>query len=454
LISNRSELAKTHGKSAQIVLSALEHAIQQVDPAVLVQRAVSFDGELKIRGIRGERIDLRKIEDAYVVGAGKGCARMAKALHTILGNRITAGAINIPYEEKETFGRNFRSLIRVTQAAHPVPDSSGVKGSMRIIDVLAKVTRKDLVFVLISGGGSALLPLPPQGISLEDKQAMTNRLLHSGASIQEVNTVRKHLSAIKGGQLVRHTNGATVVSLILSDVVGDDMSAIASAPTHPDSSTFADALAIVKKYKVAGRTDSTLNYLIRGAKGLIHDTPKRGDTIFRRVHNILIGNNEVACAAAVEYFCGQGIKTAYLGSRFEGEAAVFGSFLGQLASDIRRLVPGQFAAVLGGETTVKIEAVHGIGGRNQEAALSCAATLPPSTVVACMCTDGIDGNSHAAGSLVSESTRIIARQKRIDLKGYLRRHDSYHALKKTSSLIFTGRTGTNVNDIAVIFSAG
>ena len=437
-----------------MIVSALDHALRQVDPAVLVKRAVSFDSELTVTGIRGEKIVLQDIDDIYVVGAGKACARMAGTLSKILGHRLTQGAITIPHDENETFSRKFNSSIKVTRGAHPVPDNSGLEGSRRIIEVLAKATAADLVFVLISGGGSALLPLPAPGINLEDKQDITNRLLRSGAAIQEVNTVRKHLSAIKGGQLLRYINGARVVSLILSDVIDDDMSSIASGPTYPDSTTFADALAIVKKYRVAGRSDRASGYLVKGARGLVNDTPKPDDNVFKNVHNVLIGNNEVACTAAVKYLRRHGVNTVYLGSRFAGEARAFGRFLAHLTSDLTAHGRGSFAIVLGGETTVKIKGSAGIGGRNQEAALACATAVPSGTLVACMGTDGIDGSSDAAGALVSETSRLIAKRKKIDLERYLDRHDSYHALGKINSLIFTGRTGTNVNDIAIIYSAG
>jgi glycerate-2-kinase len=321
-------------------------------------------------------------------------------------------------------------------------------GMKKIIDVLGKAGQGDLVFVLISGGGSALMPMPAPGVSLHDKQRITNLLLGSGASIHEVNVVRKHLSSIKGGQLLRHVNrSCTVVSLILSDVTGDDVAAIASGPTCPDNSTFEDAQKILKKYciKSPGTVD---RHISKGARGEISDTPKPGDPVFSSVHNMVIGNNAVACKSAVDYLKQRGLRAVHIGSGFDGEARDFGRFLARLSSD---LAGAPFAIVAGGETTVRLDrSRNGIGGRNQEAALACAMELGQDVTAAFIGTDGIDGNSKAAGALVSPKATLLA--KKMDLQKYLDRHDSYHALKKMHSLIFTGYTGTNVNDIAIAAS--
>jgi glycerate-2-kinase len=455
LIRNVAELAKNHGdKNARIVLSALQYTIEQLDPGSLVKRAVRLDkGEIAINGIKGEKITLSDFDRIFVVGAGKACGRMSAALCSILGHRIIQGAITIPYNERN-LGIELPASIEVTEASHPMPDRSGLEGSRKIVGVVSRATKDDLVFVLISGGGSALLPLPAAGLSLSEKQRITAKLLRSGATIQEINVVRKHLSAIKGGQLLRHTNGARVISLILSDVIDDDLSSIASGPTSPDSSTFEDSLRILIKYRLDGVNDRAMRHIQRGLQGSIPDTPKPGDRLFEKTHNVFIGNNEVACIAASRFLSRRRIKTVNLGSHFDGEAKDLGLFLARIASDLKKFEVGPFAIVLGGETTVTIAGKSGMGGRNQEAGLSCATRLPARTIVACMGTDGIDGNSDAAGSLVSANTRTLANKKGLDLARYLARHDSYVVLKETNSLIFTGRTGTNVNDIAIIYSAG
>jgi glycerate-2-kinase len=441
---NKRELTRFHrDRSSQLVLSALEAAVESVMPDALVKHAVRFDKGLAVHDIYGKNFKLQKFNTVYIVGAGKAAAGMAGALHSILHERVADGAITVPY--------GVNAMIRgisVTQAAHPVPDGSGVEGTKKILNVLRKVQKNDLVFVLISGGGSALMPLPASGVSLDDKKKITNLLLRSGASIHEINAVRKHLSGVKGGQLLRHLGGVcTVVSLILSDVIGDDLEVIASGPTCPDGSTFADALKILKNYRIKS-PDTAVARICGGVRGEIEETPKPPDPVFSRVHNMLIGNNSIACTCAVGYLRKCGVRAVHLGSEFDGQARDFGAFLARLASDLGSSKP--FAIVAGGETTVRLKRLgNGIGGRNQEAAVAYMRKLRRQDVsAACMGTDGIDGNSDAAGALVSP--RTIALAGKLDLKKYLENHDSYHAFKRLRSLIFTGYTGTNVNDIAIV----
>ena len=444
MIANRRELTRFHSdRSSRWVLAALEAAVESVMPNVLVKRALKFNNGLSVHDIHGNVVGLQKFERIFVVGAGKAAAGMAISLCSILGKRVTDGAVTVPH------GLNAKIKgIPVTQASHPVPDSSGLDGTRKILDVLRKARNGDLIFVLISGGGSALMPLPAPGISLADKQKITDQLLRSGASIEEMNVVRKHLSAVKGGQLLRYIDGScAVVSLIISDVVGDDLGVISSGPTYPDSSTFQDALKVLKRFRIK-YPDAALERIGRGAKGEIEETPKPYDPTFSRVHNMLIGNNAIACAGAVNYFIKRGITAVHLGSEFDGEAKDFGRFIARLASD---LGSGRFAIVAGGETTVRLNNSSGIGGRNQEAALACLMKMRQDASMAFIGTDGKDGNSDAAGALISPKTASLA--KRIDPQKYLRNHDSYHAFKKLNSLIFTGYTGTNVNDIVIVCNA-
>jgi glycerate-2-kinase len=402
----------------------------------LIRRAVKGGKTLAIKGIDGRTLRLGDFQDIYVVGAGKATGAMADALCKIV--KVKGGAINVPYGVKDV------GPIETTQASHPVPGASGVKGAKKIVDVVSKAGKDDLVFVLISGGGSALMPLPAKGVSLHDKQEMTAALLASGASIHEMNAVRKHLSAVKGGQLVRGAK-CRVVSLVLSDVIGDDLEVIASGPTCPDPSTFAGAMQIIKKYGIKG---AAARHIEKGAKGLLPETPKSGDPAFSRVHNFIIGNNAMACKAAARHLQRRGLAVDYLGSSFGGEARELGRRFAHIASGMQ----AGSAVVAGGETTVKLgNKKHGKGGRNQEAALAYAVHAKNDAAVAAfMGTDGIDGNSDAAGAIVSGRSAAIA--KKIGNR-HLAAHDSYQALEKMSSLLFTGLTGTNVNDITIMLVA-
>ncbi len=441
MIKNRVALERFHGKQSSIVLSSLEAAIKSIDPAALVKKSLSVKNDtLVVRNISGKDIKLRKFKDVYVVGAGKASAAMALAVKDILKDKVAGGAINVPHGSKaEVKG------ISITYASHPVPNNKGISGTKKIINVLRKAKQDDLVIVVISGGGSALMPLPAKGLSLKEKQEVTTALLASGATIQEINAVRKHLSAIKGGQLVRYTH-SHVLSLVLSDVIGDDLAVIASGPTFPDPTTFSNALQIMRKYNI---TTKATQHIAKGAQGLITETSKPDDPIFKRVTNVLIGNNETACKMAVGYLRRKKVRTEYLGSEFDGEAHDFGVFMAKFVRNIQSKSP--FALVAGGETTVKLKGKPGMGGRNQEAALAFSLNYEQATA-AFFGTDGIDGNSDAAGALVSEKSSKLARK--IGAEAFLAKHNSYHALKKMGSLIFTGYTGTNVNDVAIIYSSG
>jgi glycerate 2-kinase len=438
-------LERFHGsKSSRLILSTLTAAIDSVRPEPLIKRAVKFsNSQLTVCDIYGNVTKLREFDRIYIVGAGKAASGMAYTLCSILDNKVAAGAITVPHGTKAKIER-----VLVTEASHPIPDDAGIEGTKRILSMLRNADQNDLVIVLISGGGSALMPLPASDISLADKQKITSSLLRSGASIYEINAVRKHLSAVKGGQLLRHTNkSCALLSLILSDVIGDDLGIIASGPTYPDSSTFGDALNILRRYSIDNPV-AAIEYIAKGAKGKIEETPKPQQELFSRTYNVLIGNNAIACKAAVGHLKKRGIYAVNIGSEFDGEAKEFGAFLARLTLG---LGGKGLAIVAGGETTVKLNTrkKNGLGGRNQEAALACLAELDRHDVaIGCMGTDGIDGNSDAAGALVSSKTILLARK--LDLQKYLNMHDSYHAFKKLHSLIFTGFTGTNVNDIAIV----
>ncbi|MGC1933211.1 MAG: glycerate kinase [Candidatus Nitrosopolaris sp.] len=464
LILNRADLEKDHysSRSLKTSLSALEFCILNSDPKKLVENAVKLrNSKLLLTDIRNNitKLNLDDYESIYVVGAGKAAAKMLDAVSKILKKRLSGGAITVPHDSVKTKIDNAIKTrhVKVTEAGHPLPDEAGVQGATKIVELLRKTTEFDLIFCLVSGGGSALLPLPLKGISLQDKQKITNAMLSAGATINEVNVIRKHLSQVKGGRLVRYVkNGCTVLTLILSDVIGDEMDIIASGPTIPDRSTFQDAADVLKKYGLWQKPFTSVRMLItKGINGEIEDTPKEGDPIFETVHNILIGNNSLLCDYAAKYLTKHVSKVTNLGSSFGGEAREFGYFLADLSKDVIRSRES-VALVMGGETTVKLNRFqrNGMGGRNQEAVLSAAlkCRFPPTVDMAilCMGTDGVDGNSKAAGAILTPKTISRIKGSSVDVKEYMDKHDSYNALKKLRSLIVTGRTGTNVNDISII----
>src|ERR687897_848925 len=451
IIQNEKDLLQHHAKfsSFNISISALKKAIDSVDPVVLINRAINLiDNKiLVISDVNDVKyyFDLKEYEFFHIFGAGKATARMAKSLMESLTMEISSGAITIPYNEKV-----LPDKLIVIEAGHPIPDENSIRGTKLIIDLLKKIQNKSLVFVLISGGSSSLLCCPLDGLKLKSKQEITKLLLQSGASIQEINTVRKHLSKIKGGRLPKYVKGkAKIITLILSDVVGDDLSTIGSGPTIGDNSTFANCKGILEKYELwnPNNHENALDILNvtkvieDGNKGIIEETPSINDNLYKNVSNILIGNNEIACKSAMKELMNFGIKTKYLGSNINSEAKVFGK-------ELAELLKFQLARSLNNK-------VDGKGGRNQEAIVSSINYLQDirnldDFIILCCGTDGIDGNSEAAGGLVSPSTLEYIKRARINVNSFLNSHDSETLLKRVYSHLITGRTGTNVNDIAII----
>ena len=442
--------------SLRLALGSVRHAIRAVDPARLIKSSLKLrSGRLSVHDINHQRVnmDLKSFDHIYLIGAGKATAGMAHELCQIIGDKISGGAITVPYGTNENIEHIF-----VTHASHPIPDVSGVKGTKKMIEILRKTTPGDLVMVLISGGGSSLMPLPSENLSLKEKQAITSSLILSGASIEEVNAVRKHLSRIKGGQLIRYKNKeCRLISLIISDVINDELSVIASGPTCPDPSTYSDAARVLKKYGLWNKQYGEVkNVIVQGLRGCEAETPKPGDPIFQKVGNLLIGNNSIACKAAQKYLKTRRVEAHTLGTAFDGEAWRFGGELAILAKELM-MKDRPLAFVLGGETVVKIDRAnnYGVGGRNQEAILAAAIDLRAShtgqdITVLSAGTDGIDGNSEAAGAFLNSQVISNIQEKNLDARYFLKTHNSYCFFKKLNSLIITGRTGTNVNDISII----
>ena len=434
-------------RGRNLALQCLEQAVNAVEPKRLIKAKIKVkNDQLQVEGYT---FDLGKFKHIYVVGGGKAGGKMAQAIEEILGKRVTAGIVNIPYgTSKKT------NVIELNEASHPVPDEAGVAGTFRIMALAEQAKEDDLVICLISGGGSSLMPLPHESISLKDKQALTNALLKSGAAITEINAVRKHLSAFKGGWLAKKAYPATLLNLVLSDVMGDPLDSIASGPTVPDTSTFSDARKILEKYDLWLKMPVSIRKILsEGERGLLQETPKPNDFVFEKVHNFVIGNNRTASQAAIDFLGSKGLNTLLLADMLAGEAKEVGKALAKLANEgfVCTSTSRSLGIVAGGETTVTVRG-KGVGGRNQELALSAALNLKESEecVIASFSTDGIDGPTDAAGAIIDGFTLKRARQLGLDPEKYIANNDSYSFFSKLGDLIYTGATGTNVNDLSVI----
>lgn len=436
-------------KARKIALAALEAALEAVDPIRIFNSRVTVESDMLRVG--SHRFDLNDFEHIYVVGGGKASGKMAEAVESVLGNRISNGLVNIPHDGGPVHTRK----IVFQKAGHPIPDEAGVEGARRMLDLVSCAGKNDLVVCLISGGGSSLMPLPRGEITLNDKQQVTDALLKSGATINEINTVRKHISDFKGGWLAKKAYPATILNLILSDVIGDPLDFIASGPTVPDSTTFDDAVEILKRYNIwKDMPQSVKTLLARGLKGLVAETPKKSDKAFRKVYNIILGNNRSATSAACAKLQKVGVRPLLLTSLLEGEARHVGTVLASIAREIiasENPLSKPCGIVAGGETTVTVLG-KGKGGRNQEVALSAALKISgvEGVVVASLSTDGIDGPTVAAGALVDGKTIERSQELRLDAKNFLANNDSYNFFSKLNDLIMTGLTGTNVNDVSLI----
>lgn len=432
-------------RDAETIFNA---AVRAVHGAAAVTAHCRREGSL-LR-INGKIYDLSRFQRVFVVGAGKASACMADALENMLSADITDGLVVVKYGHTVPLKK-----IRVKEAAHPVPDENGVAGARGIVNLLKSAGRDDLVFCLISGGGSALLPLPADGLTLADKQDTIRTLLACGAEIHEINAIRKHLSRVKGGRLADWAFPATLVALIISDVVGSPLDVIASGPTTPDPSTFADCMAIIAKYGIQKQIPATVAaHLKKGQDGGLPETPKPGDRIFEHVHPHVIAENPAALAAGKITAESLGYKTLILSSLVEGDTRAAARFHAAIAKEIRRTgnpIPPPACILSGGETTVKLQG-SGKGGRNQEFALAAAFDIAQEKemVILSAGTDGTDGPTDAAGAVVDAETIPKARAMGLDPEFFLRHNDSYHFFKRTGELLITGPTGTNVMDLRVV----
>jgi len=421
--------------------------VEAVDPARAVSRMVQRQGDAVVVG--GKTFRLEDDDRVLLVGAGKAAAPMAQALEQILGDRLTSGRITVKDGHLCPLNK-----VEIAEAGHPTPDQRGIESTRRILELLEQAGERDLVFCVISGGGSALLVSPAEGIGLAEKQAVTRELLSCGATISEINALRKHLSRVKGGQLARWAWPATVVTLILSDVVGDPLDVIASGPTVPDRSTFEDCWRIVQRYGLAGRFPQTaIEVLRRGRRGEIQETPKQGDRIFERVTNQIVANNLLAVLAAGRKAEELGYRPLVLSTRLEGETREVARMHAVIFREVRAtghpLAPP--ACILsGGETTVTLRG-RGKGGRNQEFALAVALGIEGEDGIFFLSagTDGTDGPTDAAGAFCDGHTVERGRELRMEAMNYLEENNSYPFFEDTGELLKTGPTNTNVMDLQI-----
>ena len=431
-----------------MLISALEFALNSVDPHRLVSRLVDRRGSSLLVG-KKEVVPLEKWDRIFVVGAGKASGAMAEALEDILGDRLQGGIVSVP-----TNGSLHRlSHIRLIEASHPIPDRNSMRAAEEITALCRNLTDRDLLVCVISGGGSALLSLPVKPLKLEDKGKTIQAIMNAGGTIVELNTVRKHLSSVKGGWLAKHCSAGRVIALVISDVVGDKLDTIASGPISPDRTTFQEAIEVLEKYALWNSIPSLVRSVLSdGAEGRIPETPKSSDPCFQKVRTFVIGSNRIACTALQKYLRSRGLNVKILSTSVTGEARSLGAFIGSLAREIS-VFDEPFrrpcAFIVGGETTVKVTG-SGLGGRNLECAMGCAEKIQSLRGVAMTSigTDGIDGPTDAAGAMVDGMT--IARAQTLDLsyEQMLSNNDSYRFFAPLKDLVMTGRTHTNVNDIA------
>jgi len=435
-------------KMRQDAETIFRSGISAVQPEAAIKRHCRLDDARLIIGENG--FDLSGFQNIFAVGAGKAGAPMAKAVEDILGDRITDGIVVVKYDHVCKTGK-----VRLMEAGHPIPDENGQTGANAVMEMAGQASSSDLVICLISGGGSALLPLPAIGLTLKDKQDTAQLLLDCGATIHEVNTIRKHISMIKGGRLAEAAFPAPVITLILSDVVGDNLDVIASGPTVPDSGTFRDCLTILNKYDISDKLPRAVKEFIHsGAQGKITDTPKKGNPVFEKTTTSIVGSNMDAIREAEKKAKELGYNVLVLSSMIQGETKTVACVHTAIAKEIRktgRPLPPPACILSGGETTVTIRG-GGKGGRNQEFALAAAMDLAGEENILVMSggTDGTDGPTDAAGAFADTDTMKRASALEMNPASFLNNNDSYHFFEKTNDLVITGPTNTNVMDLRIV----
>ncbi len=453
LMANSSTERLKHGRT--LLLQAYEAAMAAADPFSMINSGLYLNGSMLV--VQGQTFNLDNYRKIFVTGAGKASGLMADAVEQLLGQRITRGYVNVPAAVKGGQLAGVESEIALASriirhySGHPVPDEAGVAGALEILGIAEEAGPDDLIIFLVSGGGSSLLPLPRAPLTLADKQGVTDLLLRCGATISEINTVRKHISAVKGGWLAAKAWPATVIGLVLSDVIGDPLEFIASGPTVPDSTTFEDALAVLDKYSLRGSVSrEILQFLISGRNGLIPETLKKGSHVFAKIFNFVIGNNHTVVAAMAKSLQLAGFRVWLNDAPFVGSVEEAGPVIDEA---VQRLVASHETEdplffLAGGEVTVRVTG-GGKGGRNQHLALLMVSRLQGlgNVVFAALGTDGIDGPTDAAGAIVDGNSMARAEALGLEPEDFIRRQDSWHFFSTLGDLVCTGYTGSNVNDL-------
>ena len=432
------------------VAEVMAHAVAAVEPAAAVRRFLRHEHDQL--WVHERCYDLSTYRRVLLVGVGKAGVPMTQAAAAIISDRLAAGVV----VAKELSHDISIPRVQLFEAGHPLPDGRGVAAAQEIAALLQDAGEDDLVVALISGGGSALLPLPVAGVDLQQLQALTSMLLACGATINEINTLRKHLEQLKGGGFARMAAPATLATLVLSDVVGNPLDVIASGPTVPDSSSFADAYSVLERHGLLTQAPTPIRtYLEAGVRGDVSDTPNLGDALFERVQNVIIGSNEQAAEAAIASAQQFGFHTLLLSTYIQGEAREVGRVLAAIARQLHannQPLPRPACIVLGGETTVTLRG-NGRGGRNQELALATVIDLAGlhDIVLVSLATDGGDGPTDAAGAVVTGKSLERAQAQGLDPHAYLARNDAYTFFDALGDLLKTEPTATNVNDLAFLF---
>ncbi len=447
-IKNADQLL-SHGniEARKTALEIIEYALAKADPYSATKDLVSVQGNELI--VDNLRFNLKKHNRIFLLGAGKATYPIARALEELLGDRIADGVIVCKYGQQGKL-----SHARLHLASHPIPDESGLEASQKTLDLAKQTQPGDIVFGCVTGGSSALLPLPVQGVTLDDKKAVNQLLLTCGANIIEINAVRKHLSRIKGGRLAQAIHPETyLINLTVSDVIGDPLDYITD-PTVPDTSTFDDARSTLTKYDLWAKVPKSVSEFLKSA-GPDQETPKESDLAGHNRHDYILIKGDVACESAAQKAKDLGFNTMILSSMFEGESKELGRTFAAIAAEIslnnRPLTP-PCVVIGGGETTVKIDGKAGEGGPNQEFAVSASLFMENmrNMLIVGLDSDGTDGPTRFAGAIVDEGFVSRARQAGIDLFDSLKRHNVTPALRKLGDVIQTGATGTNVNDLKFV----